>query len=297
MEQSFPEVLVNLHNTLGEGPVWDEREQSLYWVDGLGCKWFRRDRSGAVSQFETKSPIGSLVLTKSGGLVAALSDGIYSLDAVTGAAEEFVNPEAGIKGNRFNDGKADPGGRFVVGSMSVANNDGSGNAPASGGLYSIGVSGQWKKLRSGIGISNGMAWNRAGDRFYYVDSAAGCVFSYAYHAENGSINEERVCIRIPGEEGVPDGMTIDEEGKLWVAHWGGWCVSRFDPESGKLLARIKLPVKHVTCCAFGGANLDQLFITTSTNAVSGIEWLNQPLAGALFVAEPGVKGTIAHRFA
>lgn len=296
MNLSSSDVLVNLHNNLGEGPIWDEQNQSLYWLDGLGCKWFRRNEKGDISQFETSSPIGSMVLTKSGDLVAALRDGVYRINSMTGMATRFVDPESGLTGNRFNDGKADAFGRYVVGTMSEANNDGGGKAPVSGSLYSIDPNGTWIKLHGGVGISNGMAWNSTGERFYYIDSPTGCVFSYSYDMKTGLIADECVCVRIPEMEGIPDGMTIDEEDKLWIAHWGGWCVSRYDPITGRLLGKINIPVKHVTCCAFGGKDMDQLFITTSTNGVSGIEWLKQPLAGALFVVKTGVRGRTSFRF-
>lgn len=284
------DMLVQLHNDLGEGPVWDNQGQSLYWIDGLGCKWFRLDADGKISQFETQSPIGSMVLSKCGDIIAALREGIYRINPKTGASVFLVNPEEGISGNRFNDGKADISGRYVVGTMSEANNDGSGNAKSSGSLYSIKPDGTWNKLRGNIGISNGMAWNKTGDRFYYIDSVTGCVYSYSYNAQTGLINDERICVRIPPDEGIPDGMTIDEDGKLWIAQWGGWCVSRYDPINGELLGKVQVPVKHVTCCTFGGKAMDKLYITTSTNGVSGIQWLKQPLAGALFVASPGIRG-------
>ncbi len=290
------EVLVDLHNSLGEGPVWDERKQCLYWLDGLGCKWFRRCETGGIAQFDTISPIGSMVLSERGDIVAGLRDGVYRIDPASGNAELFVNPEQGVAGNRFNDGKADTAGRYVVGTMSEANNDGSGQAAATGSLYSIAPDGTWRKIRGNVGISNGMAWNSAGDCFYYIDSPTGCVFSYAYSAETGQVTDERICVRIPGNEGIPDGMAIDEEDKLWIAHWGGWRVSRYDPETGGLLACVQVPVKHVTCCAFGGRDMDELYITTSTNGVSGLEWLKQPHAGALFVAKPGVHGRASYRF-
>ena len=118
----------------------------------------------------------------------------------------------------------------------------------------------------------------------------------SYDLKTGSLGQGRVCVTIAPDEGIPDGMTIDEEGMLWVAHWGGWCVSRFNPHNGVCLARVYVPVKHVTCCTFGGQNMDELYITTSTNGVAGIEWLKQPHAGALFVARPGVKGVKAFRY-
>ena len=289
------ELAVNLKNLLGEGPVWDDRENALFWIDGLGQRWFRRDADGCVAAHETPSPIGSLVLAQSSGAAyMALQDGIYGLDTRSGALSFVCNPEAGVIGNRFNDGKCDPAGRYVVGSMSVDSNDGSAALPA-GALYSVEPGGRWRTLKTGVGISNGMAWSSSGGLFYYIDSLAGCVLEHGYCAATGAIAGGRECVRIPNGEGIPDGMCIDEEGMLWVAQWGGWRVSRWNPQTGERISCINVPASHVTCCAFGGSGLDELYITTSTVGVQGDELERQPLAGALFVARPGVRGTRAFR--
>lgn len=290
------ELLLNIHNALGEGPVWDEKENALFWIDGLGCRWFRMNAEQDIREYTTPSAIGSLILKTDGGILMGLQDGVYEIDPETGAQTLFSNPEAGIVGNRFNDGKADPAGRYVIGTMSTSNNDGSSEGEPAGALYSIKSDRSWQKLRGGCSISNGMAWNRARDTFYYVDSPTRCVFAYDYDSASGKISNERIVARIPDNEGIPDGMCIDANDNLWVAQWGGWCVSCFDPETGNRIAKVEVPVKHVTCCAFGGEDLETLYITTSTNDVVGREWLKQPLAGGLFTAKPGVKGVASFRF-
>ena len=295
MKEYSCEMKINLQNQLGEGPVWDDREGALYWIDGLGCRWFRM-KGEEISRYETASPLGSLVLTEDGELYAGMRDGIYHINQLTGKQTLLTNPEAGQTGNRFNDGKVDPRGRYVIGTMSEANNDGSDNGEPAGSLYSVMRDGTWKRLRGSVSISNGLAWNRSGAILYYIDSPTGCVMKYDYDLNTGEIHGGEVCARIPDSEGIPDGMTIDDEGMLWVAQWGGWRVSRFDPRTGERLGWVNVPVKHVTCCCFGGENLDQLFITTSTNAVTGEEWKRQPLAGALFVAETGCRGLPSFRF-
>jgi sugar lactone lactonase YvrE len=288
--------LVNLHNALGEGPVWDERAGVLYWLDSLGCRWFKRAEDGSIREFPTPSPIGSMALAEDGlSAIAGLRKGVYRIDLATGAASFYANPEAGVTGNRFNDGKADPAGRYLVGTMSESANNGVAGV-RTGALYAVEPGGACRKVRGDVGISNGLAWSAAGDKMYYVDSAAGCVFAYDYDVQTGGISGERVAVRIPAGEGIPDGMAIDEDGNLWVAQWGGWCVSCYDPATGEKLAAVDVPVKHVTCCVFGGERMDELYITTSTNGVEGVEWLRQPLAGALFTAKPGVRGPAAFRF-
>ena len=286
------EPLARMACQLGEGPVWDPRQEALYWIDGLGCRWFRRNQDAGVEAFPTPSPIGSITLAVRGA-VMALADGLYHLDLSSGALTPFLNLEPDVAGNRLNDGKADPQGNLLVGSMSTLANDG-GPAPFTGALYQVRPDGRIKTLLTGVGISNGLDfW---GSTLYYVDSPTGCVQSFDYDARAGELSNRRVCVRIPAEEGIPDGLCIDAEGMLWVAQWGGWCVSRWDPASAERLGKVNVPVKHVTSCAFGGERLDQLFITTSTNGVTGDEWRRQPLAGSVFVARPGVTGVAACRF-
>lgn len=290
------DLLLNLHLELGECPVWDDRTETLYWVDGFGKKWFSRDATGIHRQFETGSTIGSIALTRSGDLIAGLQNGVYRIDQNTGVHTLYVNPEEGKTGNRLNDGKVDPLGRFIVGSMSEAGNGGEGDFAPTGALYAIEGGARCRQLISNIRISNGLAWNHVHDTLYYIDSPTGCIFAFDYNVETGAVRNQRICVRLPPGEGIPDGMTIDVEDRLWVAHWGGSCVSCFDPVTGERAAKINLPVKHVTSCTFGGKNMNELYITTSTNGVSGLEWLNQPLAGALFVASVDVQGCRTFHF-
>ncbi len=147
-----------------------------------------------------------------------------------------------------------------------------------------------------VGISNGIAWNRDETCMYYIDSISQTVVAFDFDAENGSITNKRVVVHIDESEGVPDGMTIDVEGKLWVAHFGGWKVSRFDPETGYRLSEIRLPCEQVTSCCFGGEHYDDLYITTASIGLSKEQREQQPLAGCLFRIKPGVSGTSLHKF-
>lgn len=289
------ELYYKIPCALGEGPVWDGQNGALYWIDGLGNRWHCLNADGSLDSFDTPCAIGALVLSKDGGAVMSLQDGIYRLDIHSGKLELLVNPEADVTGNRFNDAKADPKGRLVVGSMSTLANDG-GDAPRVGQLYTINAKGEYTPILGGIGISNGLDWSADGKTLYYVDSLTGGIQRFDYDIETGSVANGCFCARIPEEEGIPDGMCIDAEGMLWVAQWGGWCVSRWNPATGECLSKVEVPVKHVTCCAFGGEKLDKLFITTSTSGVEGSEWSNQPLAGSVFVADVGVCGSRVYRF-
>ena len=289
------ELYYRIPCALGEGPVWDGENGALYWIDGLGNHWHRLNADGRLDSFDTPCAIGALVLANDGGAVMSLQDGIYKLDLHAGALSLLVNPEVGVSGNRFNDAKADPKGRLLVGSMSTLANDG-GDAPRVGRLYTINAAGEFTSRIGGIGISNGLDWSADGKKLYYVDSLTGGVQYFDYDPETGALENGRFCAHIPETEGIPDGMCIDAEGMLWVAQWGGWCVSRWNPATGECIGKVEVPVEHVTCCAFGGEKLDKLFITTSTSGVEGDEWSRQPLAGSVFVADVGVSGGKVYRF-
>lgn len=281
---------------LGEGPVWDEQKRTLYWLDSFSMRWFCLTPDDQLAHFSAPSAVGTLALRQDGGLLLGLEDGVYLADAENGRVSFLCNPEQGIIGNRFNDGKPGPCGRLFIGTMSTANNDGSGNAPATGALYAVEEDGSWKRLLTGIGISNGMAWNRKKDTFYYADSPTRCVFAFDYDLKSGLLTNRRVAVMIPEGEGIPDGLTIDENDQLWIAQWGGWCVSHYDPATGELIGKISVPVEHVTSCCFGGENLDTLYITTAATGLDVYQLNDQPNAGMLFAAIPGVRGLPPYRF-
>jgi sugar lactone lactonase YvrE len=243
----------------------------------------------SVREYPAPSTVGSFAPSGDGRALASLEDGVYLFSPGDGSFRFWCNPEAGIPGNRFNDGKADCAGRFVFGSMSTAANDGVSAAPPSGGLYIL-EGKNCRRLAKNITNSNGLAWNHDSSKMYYIDTPTRCVREFEYNPERGELGANRVCVSIPEAEGLPDGMTIDTEGMLWVAHWGGGQVSRWDPHTGLKIGEVAVPVKNVTCCTFGGPKLDLLFITSAAYDVSGIEWERQPDAGALFAAHTGCTG-------
>jgi sugar lactone lactonase YvrE len=240
--------------------------------------------------------IGCIVLREKGGAVLALQDGLYFLDTDTGATCRFVNPEEAVQGNRFNDGKSDSAGRMWFGSMSMAANEGDGNVPASGSLYCLEANLNVRSILGGITISNGLGWSPDDTLMYYIDSPTRTVDAFDFDPESGSISSRRAVVRIPESSGIPDGMCVDNEGMLWVAQWGGRGVSRWDPVTGKMIGFIPVPVVNVTSCAFGGPDLDDLYITTSSIGRAEGKGLMGPRPGALFRARPGVRGLATHRF-
>ncbi len=204
--------------------------------------------------------------------------------------QHIVNPEDGI-GNRFNDGKCDAQGRFWTGTMSLQEEENKGN------LYVMDTALSIKKKIENVTISNGLAWNADNSIMYYINTPTNYIFAFDYDIQTADIANQRVVIDLTHEQGHADGMTIDEEGMLWIAFYGGWRIDRYDPSTGKLLQQIMLPVENVTCCTFGGSGLDDLYITTATQGMNEQALKEHPDAGKLFVVENiGVKGALPQKF-
>jgi sugar lactone lactonase YvrE len=278
--------------TLGEGPCWDARRQSLIWVDIEEHRLHiydpakRVDRAIGVGQ-----PIGAAVTRKSGGALLALQQGFYAFDPDTETLEQLSDPETDLPENRFNDGKCDPAGRFWAGTMAVS------EAPNCGSLYCLDTDLTVHKKIEGVSISNGLAWGPDERVMYYVDSPTREVVAFDYDKLSGEIANRRVVIQIPDGMGFPDGMSIDEEGMLWIALWDGAMVGRWNPANGALLGEIPLPVSRPTSCVFGGENLGDLYITSARSRLDKETLAAQPLAGGVFKCSPGIRGGPAWDFA
>jgi sugar lactone lactonase YvrE len=196
-----------------------------------------------------------------------------------------------VPGNQFNDGKCDPAGRFWAGTVDFTDFERLGN------LYRLDPDLSVHRMLEGVQISNGIAWTLDGTEMYYIDSRLHRVDAFDCDLETGEIENRRVAFHIPEEMGLPDGMTIDGEGMLWIALFKGSRVSRWDPFESRLLQTVDLPVSNVTSCAFDGENLDQLYITTARRWLNAEQLEKQPLAGGLFRAYVGVTGVPAFEFA
>ncbi len=282
-------LVLDTKSTLGEGALWHPEEQKLYWVDIEQFQLNIYDPvTGENKVVNTGQHIGTVVpIENENKVLVALKDGIYTLDPESGALYLVVSPEKGKANNRFNDGKCDPGGRFWAGTMAF---DGSRGA---GSLYRINHDGSARKILEHVSISNGIVWSSDNRTMYYIDTPTRQISAFDYDRETGNISNRRTAVSVPDEMGFPDGMTIDNRDKLWVAHWGGGCVAQWDPETGKLMKKIEVPAPHVTSCAFGGENLDLLFITTARSGLTKKQLEEYPLSGGLFIARPGAKGVPA----
>lgn len=189
-----------------------------------------------------------------------------------------------LNGKRFNDGKCDPQGRFWVGSMHLEQEKGEAS------LFMIDKQGSLEQKINSVTISNGIVWTADKSTMYYIDTPTSEIKAYDYNNTNGEISNEKVVVRIPETLGFPDGMTIDSGGMLWVGMWNGGAVICFDPRTGEAIRSIDVPAHNVTSCAFGGKNLDMLYITTASLDMTEAEKRAYPLAGSVFKVVPGVTG-------
>jgi sugar lactone lactonase YvrE len=285
------ETVTNHLCTLGEGPVWDASNNAIIWVDIMeGTIHQFSFANENLKSFSIGELIGCVALCNNDDLIFASRSGFGLLDRINGYKKLLHHPESHITTNRFNDGKCDAAGRFWAGTMSIDETAGVGS------VYSFDGKIAEKKIENTT-ISNGMAWNADNTILYYIDTPTFEVVSFQFDQITGNISNKKVIIQISKEEGHPDGMTIDTEGMLWIAHWDGWQVTRWNPSTGKKMSHIKLPVARVTSCTFGGPALKDLFITSARIGLTKEELKIQPLAGALFVIKDcGHQGLPAFEF-
>jgi sugar lactone lactonase YvrE len=267
--------------SLGEGPRYDAARRELIWVDIEAGRLLRADPARLDDPTETTidDMLGAAAPAIGGGWVLAAGRGLSAL-----APDGVRTPLADLEpaGSRMNDGACDPQGRFWVGSMALD------ERPGAGSLYRLDASGEATTVLSGLTIANGLGWSPDGATMYHADSGPGTITAYDFDADSGELERPRVIVVRP-RRGVPDGLTVDDEGLLWVALFGGACVVRYD-DVGREVARIALPVSQPTCCALVGT---RLIITTASRDVAAAE----PNAGRLFAAEVGVTGPPAVPYA
>ncbi|MFC9699180.1 SMP-30/gluconolactonase/LRE family protein [Streptomyces sp. NPDC056943] len=293
-----------LPGRLTEGPLWDDRRQELLWVDipeGLVHRAALTDGEDGpdlalLATLRFDRPVGAVALCASGALLAAagtsvlrLAEGSPVADAVALAAP--VLPDDGLP-RRMNDAAVDPAGRLLAGTMAYD------ESPGAGSLYRLDGDGLVTLLDS-VTISNGLGWSPDGSRLYYADSPTGRVDVFAYDPESGALSDRRpfaVLDRGVLDRGVPDGLTVDSAGRVWVAVWGGGEVLAFEAD-GTLHARVEVPASHVTSCAFAGPARDVLVITTATEGLDEDRLRAEPDAGRLFVCRPGTTGLPATPYA
>lgn len=271
----------------GEGVIWDPSAGVVRWVDMLAGDVLTLASPGAgVSRLHVGDVAAAIRPRRTGGLVIAVERGFALMDEDASEPRHLGELWAD-RTIRMNDGACDPQGRFYCGSMAYD------AAAGRGALFRLDPDGTVSMVLERVTISNGLAWTADGALVYYVDSATNRVDAFDFEQERGLLTNRRPAVQIGADEGTPDGITIDAEGFIWVAMWGGSAVHRYAP-NGKLDGIVRLPARQVTSCTFGGPRLDELYVTTSRLGLSGDD---DPEAGALFRCRPGVQGLPPHLFA
>jgi sugar lactone lactonase YvrE len=286
------EHLLSVQNELADSPLWVPAEQALYWVDIEGNCIYRFDPVTREYQIiHVDMAVTALEQRASGGWITATKTGLAFWESHRNTFSFIGDPEADTPHVRFNDGVICRQGRFLIGTINeqvLESPDGS--------LYRLDPDGSIYKLDTGFAVVNGMALSPDNRTLYLVDMFHSLIYAYDYDPATGAVAHRRPFVRMPRETGLPDGLTVDSEGFLWVAHWDGWRVTRYDP-SGQMEREIRLPVQNVTSVAFGGANLDELYITTAWYGLSQAQRKEQPLAGDLFRLKTNIKGLTEPAFA
>jgi sugar lactone lactonase YvrE len=273
---------------LSEGPRWHEERQELLWVDILGRRFHRAAlrADGGPDQVRTVAldrHVGAVAPVAGGGYVLAAGQGFVFVDDGS-SVHELAQPEAGRVDVRMNDGACDPQGRFWAGTMAYD------ESPGAGTLYRLELDGRCSTVLTGLTISNGLGWSPDGATMYLSDSGAGAIEAFDFEGATGAISGRRTLVRIDEPDVSPDGLTVDENGDIWVGLYGGWAVNRYGPD-GTLRATVGVPAAQATSCAFGGPDRRTLFVTTGRERLDESALERQPDAGRVFsVTGLGARG-------
>jgi sugar lactone lactonase YvrE len=282
------EIVMQAQCELAEGPVWDASRRLLRWVDILPGHVHALDpATGAHTWFDAGESVGTVGLTRGGGLVLALADAFHLADHDGQRLRRLGEFSADGSVLRFNDGKPDPWGNFWAGTCAIDE-----QAGPPGSLYRLRPDGSVGEIVSDVGLSNGLDWSDDRRLFYFADSASGGVDAFATDPETGTLDARRRFVTVGG---IPDGLTLDAEGCVWVAIWGSSELRRYTP-GGELDTVVSLPVTQVTSAAFGGSDLGTLYITTARENFTPADLREQPHAGDIFGCTPGVTGRRPHLF-
>jgi sugar lactone lactonase YvrE len=272
---------------LGEGPIWDPDSSKLYWTDILRGDLHIYDpamKEDVVHRFD--SFVTAIARYQKERLVLVMKDGLYLYDMAKKQLKLIKKPEQMPMSNRFNDGKCDPDGRMWAGTMSME------EKKEAGALYRLDEGLQLTTVVEPVSLSNGLDWDREKQLMYYIDTPTMEIRQYQYDPKTGNLSNQEIVYRFKKEDGYPDGMTIDQEGNLWVALFGGGKAAKINPEKKEWIDSIDVPAQHVTCCAFGGKDMKTLYITTASFPLTDSERAENLHAGGLFSAELEVGGWI-----
>lgn len=284
------EIFSDKPDQLGEGPLWDVREQRLYWIDSYGPAIYSANAEGGERKSWTvPEPIGSMALRENGGAILSLRDGFYSFDFESGEAKRIHETQAGELRPRMNDGKVDRQGRFVAGSMDF------GEAEPVGKLFRLDPDLSLHTLDCGIICSNGPCWSPDGKTLYFADTGQKVIWAYDYDTATGNVRSRRTFTSFETQRGLPDGATVDAEGYLWCCEVYSGRLIRFDP-NGVVDRIVGLPVNSTTSLTFGGPNLDIAYVTSMARPYQ-FQYHSEREAGFVFAVHGlGVRGIEEPRF-
>jgi L-arabinonolactonase len=294
-------LIVDANNHLGEGPLWDVKEQRLYWIDSTAAEISSCRADGSdIKRYFVPRHIGSMALREQGGAVVALANGLHFYDFDAQTVKLIADPESDDTETRFNDGKVDRRGRFIAGTMAYDfdryDADRGQRSSRSGALYRLDTNGQVTRLDGGISCSNGPCWSPDNGTFYFTDTYDRQMYAYDYDIETGAVANRRVFASARNMAGTFDGATVDAEGYVWSALVFGGRILRFAPD-GTLDRVVPFPVRNLTSVMFGGPDLDILFVTTMGRPMWGIPQKERDKGGLFAITGLGVKGLPEPRFA
>lgn len=288
---SVPELLVDAHCVVGEGPAWDERDQALIWIDIVPGEVFHMPvATGAVTRMCLGQEVTAVLPRASGGYLLTLQDGVFAVDRIEQGAplEPVCEIELDRPQSRMNDSKCDAAGRLWGGTLARD------STPGAGGLYRLDPDLTLTKAFGGTTIANGLGWSPDGTRMYFVDSGPWTLDVLDYDMATGEATDRRRLVDVT--EGSPDGLAVDAEGGIWLAVWGAGAVHRYAPD-GTLEEVVAMPTSKVASCCFGGADLSDLYVTTASVEMSDADRAIDPHAGGVFRLSPGVRGLPTTPFA
>lgn len=281
---------LRVENELGEGVIWDAAGAAVWWTDIQGSALYRyRPQDKKLEQWATPERLGSFALVaNSDQLICGFASGFAYFNPASGAIQWLSKIESDNSGTRLNDGRADRQGRFWAGSMVEVGEQGA------GALYCLDHQLRVSSQIAGLSISNGLCWSPDGTIMYHTDTPSRRIYRYDFDTATGAISNQSLLVRT--EKGCfPDGATVDADGYLWSAQWAASRVVRYSPE-GEIDFVLSLPVSQPTCVAFGGPELNRLFITSAYQGLDAEARAAQPEAGNLFIFETDIAGIADPQF-
>ena len=284
---------IDVKATLGEGVIWDHRTGQALWTDIQERRFYRYEPSvRALHRLDLGERLTAFGLSeKPDWLIAAFESGFAWFNGKTGELQWINRPEEGATGRRFNDGRVGPCGRFWCGTM-VEDRETAGSE--TGCLYRLNTERKISSVFGGISIANSLCWSPDGAVMYFADSSKRTIWAFDYDVKSGAVANKRVFAETP-EDIYPDGAVVDGSGYLWSAQWGGSCVARYTPD-GRMDSSIPIPTSQPSCVAFGGDDLDLLFVTTARENLACKTLKVEPHAGDVFVYKTDCRGVLSTVF-